>query len=296
MKTRLFNALRAVARLLMGTRLRYLPGARAAYEFAYGLLVSRDPVAVQCEGSWIYVDPRDVGVSLYLMTEQVYEPQLTELLKRILEPGMTVVDGGANVGYFTLLCARLVGQEGRVYAFEPEPRNFGLLRKSVERNRADNVVLTQGALSDRRGQEKLYLDRSNFGEPSLRQANVTEPVGAVDVETLSLDDFLASQNEPRVDLIKLDTQGAEGLVLAGAARLLDEGAPRIVVMEFAPWGLRNMGTDPLDLLRDLRDRGFDLRVLDERSGRLLRLPDTEIVADCDRRDRGRGFVTLVLER
>lgn len=295
MKARLFNALRAVARLLMGTRLRYLPGARAAYELAYGLLASDEPVAVECEGSWIYVDPRDVGVSLYLMTEHVYEPQLTKLLKQVLKPGMRVVDGGANVGYFTLLCAKLVGEEGRVYAFEPEPRNFGLLQRSVERNRAGNVVLTQRALSNRRGTEKLYLDRSNFGEPSLRQSNVTEPAGAIDVETLSLDEFLASQTDPRVDLIKLDTQGAEGLVLAGATRLLDEGAPRIV-MEYCPWGLRNMGTDPLDLLRDLRERGFEPTVLDDRSGRLLTLPDAEIAAGCEKRDRGRGFVTLVLDR
>jgi FkbM family methyltransferase len=294
-KAKLFEVVRALARLLMSTRLRYLPGARSAYEFVYGLLVSDQEVAVECEGSWIYVDPRDIGVSLYLMTEHVYEPRLTELLKQVLRPGMRVVDGGANIGYFTLLCAKLVGDDGGVYAFEPEPRNFGLLQRSVERNRARNVVLTQSALSDRSGVERLYLDRSNFGEPSLREANVSDPAGTVEVETLTLDEFLASLPDPRVDLIKLDTQGAEGLVLAGASRLLAEQAP-CIIMEFCPWGLRNMGADPLQLLGDLRGQGFAIEVLDDRSGRLLKPTDAEIVSGCEGRDHGRGFVTLVLRR
>lgn len=295
MKAKLFDTLRSLARLLMRTRLRYLPGARSAYELAYGLLAPQESVAVECEGSWIYVDPRDVGVSLYLMTEHIYEPQLTDFLKRVLTPGMVVVDGGANVGYFTLLAAKLVGGSGRVYAFEPEPRNFDFLSRSVERNRVENVVLTQSALSDRSGVENLFLDRSNFGEPSLRESNVSDPVGAVEVRTVTLDEFFARQPESRVDLIKLDTQGAEGLVLAGAEQVLAERTLRIV-MEFCPWGLRNMGTDPIGLLGTLRAQDFEIRMLDDRTGRLLSHDDAEIVAECEGRDSGHGFVTLVLQR
>jgi FkbM family methyltransferase len=295
LKARLFDTLRKVARLLMRTRLRYLPGARSAYEFAYGLLVPQEPVAIECEGSWIYVDPRDVGVSLYLMTEGVYEPRLTEFLKQVLDPGMAVVDGGANVGYFTLLAAKLVGDSGRVYAFEPEPRNFGFLQRSVERNGVENVVLTRGALSDRSGAETLFLDRSNFGEPSFRESNVSDPAGAVEVRTVTLDEFFAGQSESRVDLIKLDTQGAEGLVLAGAEAVLAQRALTIV-MEFCPWSLRNMGTDPIELLEDHRAQDFEIRVLDDRSGRLLSHDNAEIVAECEGRDGGHGFVTLVLRR
>jgi FkbM family methyltransferase len=295
LRARLFDTLRRVARLLMRTRLRYFPGARSAYEFVYGLLVPQEPVAVESEGSWIYVDPRDVGVSLYLMTEHVYEPRLTEFLKQVLSPGMTVVDGGANVGYFTLLAARLVGDSGRVYAFEPEPRNFGFLQRSVERNGVENVVLTQGALSDRSGLETLFLDRSNFGEPSFRESNVTDPAGAVEVRTVTLDEFFAGQPESQLDLIKLDTQGAEGLVLAGAEAVLAQRA-LCIVMEFCPWSLRNMGTDPVELLGALRARDFGIRVLDDRTGRLLSRDDAEIVAECEGRDGGHGFVTLVLRR
>jgi FkbM family methyltransferase len=295
LRERLFDALKALARLLMRTRLRYLPGARSAYEFAYKRLVPQEPVAVECEGSWIYVDPRDIGVSLYLITEGVYEPRLTEFLEEALGPGMTVVDGGANVGYFTLLAAKLVGESGRVFAFEPEPRNFDFLRRSVERNDARNIVLTQSALSDRSGTAALFLDRSNFGEPSFRESNVSEPAGSVEVATVPLDEFLAKQADPHVDLIKLDTQGAEGLVLAGAERALGNRA-LCLVMEFCPWGLRNMGTDPIELLEGLRGQGFEVRVLDDRTGRLVVQGDGETIADCEARDGGHGFVTLILRR
>ena len=100
----------------MATRLRYLPGQGAPMSFYYGRLVPDETVVVETEGSWLFVNPRDVGVSLYLITEGVYEPGLTEHFRRIIEPGMTFVDGGANVGYFSLLASGLVGDSGRVFA------------------------------------------------------------------------------------------------------------------------------------------------------------------------------------
>jgi FkbM family methyltransferase len=287
---------RAVARLLARTPLRSLPGGQAAYVRVYRALSSDEVRAVKSEGSWIYVDPRDLGVSIKLLTEGVFEPSLTEYLKRVLKPGMTVVDGGANIGYFTLLAARLVGDAGQVFAFEPEPANFDLLRNSVERNSADNVVLTRCALSDRLGSATLFLDRSNFGSPSLRAENVDDLGGEVVVETIRLDDFLAKRSAPAVDLIKLDAEGAEGLILAGAEGVLAGGGPLRVVMEFCPRGLRNMGTDPLAFLQSLREVGFEMEMLDERSGLLHPTDDAGLVSEGERRDDGHGWITLVARR
>ena len=160
---------------------------------------------------------------------------------------MTFVNGGANVGYFSLLASGLVGDSGRVFAFEPEPHNIGLLKRSIERNAVQNVTLTEAALSDRSGKATLFLDNSNFGEPSLEASNVTNPAGSVNVNTTTLDEFLGERADPRVDVIKLDTQGAEGHMLAGAEETLSTPGLR-VVMEFYPWGLRNMGSDPAAIL------------------------------------------------
>lgn len=294
MRARLFAAVKAIARRLMATPLRYLPGARAAYESLYKRLAPSEPTVVEFEGTKVCVDPRDVGVSLYLITEGTYEPRLTALLKELIEPGMVVVDGGANVGCFTMLAAKLVGEAGRVYAFEPVPQTFELLRRGVELNGYRNVTATCAALSDRAGTETLHLDRTNLGAPSFRAGNVADRGGAVEVPTVALDEFLAGREE-RIDLLKLDTQGAEGLVLAGARRLLGGEGLR-VVMEFWPAGLRNLGSDPAALLGGLRRQGFELLWLDERSGALGSAEDAAVIADCDRRESEQGFATLVLRR
>ncbi len=294
MKARLFEVLTALARALMATRLRYLPGARPVYEHLYSRLAPREPVVVEFEGSKVCVDPRDVGVSLYLITEGAYEPRLTALLEQLIEPGMVVVDGGANIGCFTMLAARLVGEAGHVYAFEPAPANFALLQRGLELNGYANVTATRGALSNRAGTATLHLDRSNLGAPSLRRENVADRGGEVEVPTTSLDRFFATR-ERGVDLIKLDTQGAEGLVLEGAESLLDHDGLRIV-SEFWPGGLCNMGTDPAELLRRLRDRGFEVAWLDERSGEVGPAADADVIADCEDREQEQGYATLVLRR
>jgi len=263
------------------------------YEFLYQRLVPSEPVVVEFEGSKVCVDPRDIGVSLYLITEGTYEPRLTQLLSELIKPGMVVVDGGANVGCFTMLAAKLVGGVGRVYAFEPAPESFELLERGIELNGYSNVVATRCALSSYSGSETLYLDRSNFGASSLRGANVADREGQVEVPVTSLDDFFAGSGVA-VDLIKLDTQGAEGLVLEGAQSLLAQ--PQLtIVSEFWPAGLRSLGTDPAEFLRQLRDRGFKLAWLDERTGEVGPAADADVIAECDARKHEQGFATLVLQ-
>jgi FkbM family methyltransferase len=290
----LFTAVKAIARALMATPLRRLPGARSAYERIYLRLAPSEPTVVEFEGSKVCVDPRDVGVSLYLLTEGAYEPRLTALLKRMIKPGMVVVDAGANVGCFTMLAARLVGPQGRVYAFEPVPETFALLCDGLVLNGYGHVIAIPAVLAERDGHRTLHLDRRNLGAPSLRAANVADPGGDLVVQTVTLDRQFARREDP-VDLVKLDTQGAEGLVLEGANCLFDN--PRLtIVMELWPAGLRSFGTDPAELLRGLRGRGFRLEWLDERSGELAPREDAEVIAWCDARQHEQGFATLVARR
>jgi FkbM family methyltransferase len=269
--------------------------AISAYEAIYGALSPREVAPVETVAGWIYVNPRDVGVAMNLMTAGIFEQRLTELLERIVEPGMHVIDGGANVGYFTMLASRLVGESGRVYAFEPEPNNFDLLKRGVERNGRKNVVAVRAALSNHVGTGTLFLDRSNLGAPSLRESNISDPGGSVDVETLTLDGYFEQRTDAQVDLIKLDTEGAEGLALAGAKGVITSDAP-IIIMEFFPAKLRNMGTDPGVLLSSLRAQGHDIGMLEDRSGEVVARRDAELIAECERRDAGEGLITLILRQ
>ena len=101
------------------------------------------------------------------MVVDKYERATTDLLKDLLHPGMIFVDVGANIGYFSLLAANLVGTEGTVYAFEPEPGNHELLRKNIELNSYSNIVMIQKAVSNKSGSAPLFLSALDSGSHSL---------------------------------------------------------------------------------------------------------------------------------
>ena len=94
--------------------------------------------------------------SLRLSFNGVYEPCETEFVMNEIKKGDVVLDIGANIGYYTLIFARLVGEEGKVFAFEPDPENFALLKKNVEINGYHNVVLVQKAISNKTGKIRLF--------------------------------------------------------------------------------------------------------------------------------------------
>lgn len=146
-----------------------------------------------------------------------YEPEQTRLFEELLRPGHTVLDVGANVGYYTLLASVLVGDPGRVHAFEPEPRNAGFLRRHASLNRRGNVRVEQAAVSDREGTARFDFG-SGSGTGHLADS------GAIEVRTLSLDDYCA-QHGLAPHAIKIDVEGAEMSVLQGARETLVRHRP-----------------------------------------------------------------------
>jgi FkbM family methyltransferase len=184
-----------------------------------------------------------------------YEPSETRAFKRILRPGGVVVDVGANVGYFTALAARLVGERGRVFAFEPSPYAFERLSAMVLRNKLRSVVPVRAALDERRGSDMLYLppESAHNHSPTMASAGGGNAV-AVDVRTL--DDCLDEWGVSSVDLLKLDVEGFEHRVLRGAARALAAGKVRNVLVEFNDFWLREAGTSGAALYELLERAGF----------------------------------------
>lgn len=149
-----------------------------------------------------------------------YEPQMQQLLHRLLIPGQIFYDVGAHAGFHTLLAARLVGPSGRVVAFEPHPANVANLRHHVTLNRASNVVVVEAAAADRSGSGSLEEGTNSF-------VARLSPDGRIWVDILSLDDY-ANQSGFIPNLIKIDAEGAEMLVIAGA-RALMRRLPTILV-------------------------------------------------------------------
>lgn len=204
-------------------------------------------------GAHIDLDLRDlVQREIYL---GVFEPKETRWALDWLRPGMTFVDAGANVGYYTLLAAQRVGRGGRVLAIEPGPYAYGRLRETVSRNGLDQVRTLQVALGETPGTLPLYVppDGSrNYSPTMVPHASAT----AVDTTVRTLDDCLAEWEVERIDLLKLDVEGFEPAVLRGARRALAEGRIGAVLCEFNDYWLRETGASPAALYQMLTTTGL----------------------------------------
>ena len=153
----------------------------------------------------------------------IYELRKQRALRRLVAPGMTVCDIGANAGFYTLGLARLVGAGGRVLAFEPLPRNVRKIRRHLSLNHVTNVVLHDCALSDVTGTLRFSEGESDF------TGKISEEAGNLEVPSVRLDQFLKEQALPDPGLLKIDVEGAEGRVLEGALELLRRAHPVLVL-------------------------------------------------------------------
>ena len=212
----------------------------------------------EVEGSKMLADPRDKVITPWLK-KGVWEPIETALFRSEIHPGDVVVDVGANVGYFTLIAAQLVGDTGKVWAFEPDPDAFELLRRNVELNGYKNVTLVPKAIGSKPGTLQLFRHATNRGDHRIYDPG--DGREAVKVEVTTLDHYFADAS--RVDLIKMDIQGAECAAVAGAAKTLGGGDDTALIMEYTPQYIRQMGQDPQACLDTLAGYGFSFYEIHE---------------------------------
>lgn len=235
------------------------------------LIPIRRAVRVRLPSFDMFVRLDDWAVGARIAVRRTYEPHVTAALLPYLLPGSVVVDVGANIGYYTLLAATRVGPTGTVIAFEPSRENCALLQRSLVANRLANVVLVPFAVADLDGAVSYGMDDSN-GRIALDERPELRRVRAV-----TLDRALA--HEPRVDVVKVDIEGAEGRALRGMRGLLQRHRP-VVCAEFTPHALPHVsGVAPEAYLDELRALGYALSVVPRR-GVWRRQPHTnaEIMA------------------
>jgi FkbM family methyltransferase len=172
-----------------------------------------------------------------------YEPRTTRIMRALIKAGDTVVDVGANIGYFTIVGARATGPAGHVEAFEPVPEIRRALGANLQLNAITNVTVHDQALSDRTGTTHFYLaPQEDSGLGSLRQLDngVT-----IDVQQVSFDDWW--QQRSRVAVIKIDVEGGELLVLRGMKQCLQRDRPDIL-LEVTDSYLHGLGTSADELI------------------------------------------------
>ena len=223
-----------------------------------------------------------------------YERETTHLFESLIKPGMVVIDVGAHVGYYSLLAARLVGAAGKVFAFEPEEGNHELLLGNINRNGYSNIVAIRKAVSNRVGSTTLYLTALDNGRHSAYQHGLPDRGSAV-VEATTLDAFLDAQGWPKVDLVKVDVEGAEQDVFQGMERLLRESPDLKLIVEFSPALLQHAAGDPFQFLQWLSARHFEVHCIDADKGPVA-IPNDEWPSMVDTLLKTAGSINLFCTR
>ncbi len=218
------------------------------------------------QGMLMYVPTDDNAIAPHLMLGDVWEANTTQVLRELLEPGMTFIDVGANVGYFTLVGRRAVGAQGRVFAFEPDPRNHWCLRNASDVNGFWDVQASRKALWREAGEMTLRRSAGSCGGHTLIHGGAENEADQehITVETVTLDAYLqeAVGETLKVDVMKIDAEGAEPAILEGMTRTLEANRRLAIVIEFSPLFLGLAGYEPVPYLERLRDMGFSVGLID----------------------------------
>ncbi len=239
---------------------------------------------------------QDQYVSRRIREEGVWEPYETSLLLSLLHPGDVFVDVGANIGYFSVLAASVVGEQGTVFAFEPDPNNYRLLCANAELNGFnDNIIAVEAALSDTAGEGRLFLSEDNLGDHQVYAGD--EDRNSVPIVLHQGSHYLAGRLQ-QLDLLKIDTQGSEFQVIEGLMSLLCglERKPHIII-ELTPHSLRQAGASGRALIELLATLGQPFWIIDHIEHRLAASSSEELAVWCDNWDKieeARGFINILV--
>lgn len=226
---------------------RTVPGDRADYDSK-----PIEEQIVKIHDFEMLIDRHDLVIGRAI-SQGEYEPACTAIIRQHVAPGHTFVDVGANVGFFTLLAAGRVGPTGHVLAFEPIVHNYRLLEKSIALNELANVQLHRTALLDRSGcVEFLQWERRNSGSFHLLN-DASWDRARYSVEAAAFDELFTGQ---RLDFVKIDVEGAEGLVLDGMREAIRRHRP-IILFEYSPTAIADLSRrDPAQVLQGLHALGY----------------------------------------
>ena len=211
------------------------------------------------------IDPtRNPRITDHLSAGMLYEPDVGQAMLRIVRPGDTAIDVGANVGFFTCLMGAVVGPEGRVVACEPDPDNLSTLARNIALSDLHNVTLVTMPVTDVVGEVDFHFnsdgaDGHALWDPALFPGNLrsiaTPRIRHIAATTLDAEVLSLGLASPR--LIKIDVEGAEHRVLQGAAGLLRGCRVPFVVAELHPFGLDLLGSSQMELRGFMAGFGYD---------------------------------------
>lgn len=224
-------------------------------------------ITVSMDGIPVYLSPRGATAGDIWAGLRCERQEVTFILSA-LQPGMIFFDVGANAGLFAISAAKKIGSKG-VFAFEPCSSTCELLKQNLQLNGLAGVNVIQSALGDSVGNGVLQINaRGRDGLNTLGQATHPDSkvVGQEDVRITTMDVYMKERNIPRVDVMKVDIEGAELMMFRGARELLARADAPLILYEGFGSLTRGFGYHPVETLWFLESCGYSLFVLDSESG------------------------------
>ncbi len=246
----------------------------------YAYLDPRTALTTLHDGQLIFVDPLDEHLTPSIVAYGRWESWVERAIRRVLKSGDRVIEVGANVGYYTLIMGALIGPTGRLDAFEANPQMARLLRRSVIcSGRAAAVTVHESIVADRPGAMQLYVSARAGGAGNLVEHgwNIGGDTQVIDCEAVRLDDQFEGET---IDFIRLDTEGAEILILNGALGLLRRCASIKLCVEWSV-GMMGMRGDVPALVTALDEMGFRFWRVELEGVAPLTIAELLTVSDCD---------------
>jgi len=242
---------------------------KQVYYLIYSKVRPQGCMVLDLEGFRLKVDPRDEGVVSFLLTTGKYEPYEVSLIEQIVKDGHFVVDIGANIGYHSVILAKLVGSSGHVMSCEPDENNFSMLMTNLDLNHLSARVNTvKCAIGEKNGSITLYKNEHNLGDHRT-YANDTSMQQRIEVPMYTVDHLVPPGT--KVDMVKMDIQGFEYFALKGMNRLLRENKDLTIFMEFWPDGFREAGCDPKEVANFLLKQEFETYKIQEHANKIVKL-------------------------
>jgi FkbM family methyltransferase len=205
----------------------------------------------------------------YIFFYGAFRPEVSRLINRMLRPGQVAIDIGANVGMHSVIMANRVGPTGHVVVFEPDPHPMGRLRRNMALNGIDWVTTVEAAVSARSETRTFYLHDDtigNFANASLVAANVGKQTASVEMQVVSIDEWMRDNPLPRVDVVKLLAQGEEYNALQGMRGLIERDRPKIFFLyEPSYWHRQNL--ELMDAVKFFAGHGYGVQEVEFRSRR-----------------------------
>jgi len=248
---------RKIAKQLYGTGLSKISLIRNAN---YKILENLDVSQIDIFGYKMLLDKYDTNAYSLVKTSRNNE---LKIIKEIIKEGDTVIDVGANIGYYTLFFRSLVGDKGKIIAFEPEKNNFAILKKNVEINNFKNIELYNYALgsenkkvkmilSDKIGEHRIYNEKSSH--ISVNSDSTNENTKLIEVNVVKLDDYVKT-----ADFVKFDAEGYEIEILKGMPNLLKQNISLFSDFYVKLLKKNNKPDDFFDILSENKFEFFDVR-------------------------------------